>query len=591
MTAARADSPAAGSPETPHSGGLLTDARTLLAVAWRLKPQRLLGQVGLLLANGVIGGVSLLLLIPIVNSIANPTSALSVPLLGDISLSEFPLVALLGLFVALTAFAALITRTSAVNSTALQQTIVDELRQEAFAAILAARWTFVLARRKSDIIEIVTTGAARSGQAFYQLTMLSVTAVLFVATAAVALLVSPVVAGVAILGVLIVGAAQATAVRPAHRMGRLFGERNRRLQSVMLDSMDSLRLVRAHGADSVWALRLGEAFTDTRQIQIANTRRTATIAAVSAVGLAGAAAALVLVAVWAQVPPAAIAVILVLVARLASQARSAANTSTLLANSLPAVRDLTQLTAEAQAAAEIPPDSVTQRDVLRCAPGTDLLRFRNVEFTYPASTNGVHDISFAVPFGDITVLTGHSGSGKSTTADLALGLLAPHTGVIDVAGEPLMPPDYTWWRTHVAYVPQETVLVPGTLRENLVWSTVADVNDDECWQALDRAAASFARHLPDGLDTLLGDRGVRLSGGERQRVAIARALLRTPALLVLDEATSSLDDATEAAVLDLMKSLVPTVTVLVIAHRRSTIEAADHVVEFDRGRVVQTSSR
>ena len=163
--------------------------------------------------------------------------------------------------------------------------------------------------------------------------------------------------------------------------------------------------------------------------------------------------------------------------------------------------------------------------------------------------------------------------------------------MIDVAGEPLMPPDYTWWRTHVAYVPQETVLVPGTLRENLVWSTVADVNDDECWQALDRAAASFARHLPDGLDTLLGDRGVRLSGGERQRVAIARALLRTPALLVLDEATSSLDDATEAAVLDLMKSLVPTVTVLVIAHRRSTIEAADHVVEFDRGRVVQTSSR
>lgn len=577
-------------PITTPTAGLATDVRTLVGVAWRLKPGRLLGQIGLLLASGVIGGVSLLLLIPIVNSIANPTSAVSVPLLGDITLAGVPLVALLGVFVALTALAAVITRTSAVNATALQQTIVDELRQEAFAAILAARWTFVLARRKSDIIEIVTTGAARSGMAFQQLMQLSVTAVLFVATAAVALLVSPAVAGVALLGVLLVGAAQGTAVRPAHRMGRLFGERNRALQSVMLDSMDSLRLVRAHGADSVWAQRLGEAFTDTRLIQIANTRRTATVAAVSSVGLAAAASALVLVAVWAEVPPAAIAVILVLVARLAAQARSMATTSALLANSLPAVRDLTSLTTEARSEAEVPPDTVSDRGDLRNDPRHDLLRFRDVVFTYEGSGRGVHGISFAVPYGDITVLTGHSGSGKSTAADLALGLLAPQSGGIDVAGTPLLPRDYTWWRAHVAYVPQETVLVPGTLRENLVWSATAQVGDDDCWQALDRAAASFARHLPDGLDTLLGDRGVRLSGGERQRVAIARALLRTPALLVLDEATSSLDDATEAAVLDLMTSLVPAVTVLVIAHRRSTIDAADHLVVFEQGHVVQTSS-
>ena len=112
------------------------------------------------------------------------------------------------------------------------------------------------------------------------------------------------------------------------------------------------------------------------------------------------------------------------------------------------------------------------------------------------------------------------------------------------------------------------------------------VGDEDCWQALDRAAAGFARELPQGLDTILGDRGVRLSGGERQRVAIARALLRDPALLVLDEATSSLDDATEAQVLELLASLTPAMTVLVIAHRASTIQLADHVVRLDAGRVV-----
>ena len=101
-----------------------------------------------------------------------------------------------------------------------------------------------------------------------------------------------------------------------------------------------------------------------------------------------------------------------------------------------------------------------------------------------------------------------------------------------------------------------------------------------------RAAAGFARNLPDGLDTVLGDSGLRLSGGERQRVAIARALLRAPAVLVLDEATSSLDDATETAVLELLSDLAPSVTVLVIAHRRSTIDAAHHIVRLSDGRVV-----
>ena len=124
------------------------------------------------------------------------------------------------------------------------------------------------------------------------------------------------------------------------------------------------------------------------------------------------------------------------------------------------------------------------------------------------------------------------------------------------------------------------MLIPGTLRDNLAWSVAGTVSDAQCWESLDRACARFAHDLPDGLDTLLGERGTYLSGGERQRVAIARALLRHPRLLVLDEATSSLDDATEARVLELARSLTPAVTVVMVAHRLSTIKAADHVVRF-----------
>ncbi len=581
-----------GAETTDHPrGSLLGDARTLVAAAWRLDRRLFSLQVVLLLANGFVGGVSLLLLIPIVNSIADPSSRLTVPGLGEVNLSGVPLWALLAAFVALAVASAGITRTSTINSTALQQRIVDDLRQEAFEAILQARWTFVLGRRRSDIIEVVTTGASRSGQAFYQLLQFAITAIIFVVTAVVALLVSPLVAGIALIGVILLGLAQASAVRPAYRMGAVFGQRNRHLQSVMLDSMDSLRLVRAHGADAVWAERLGEAFADTRTVQIANSRRQSNVSAVSSVGLAVAAALLVLVSVWAKVEPAGIVVILLLVARLARNVQQLAATSAQLANALPAVRDLTALTDDARAAIEVPPHAMSTRDGLDRIGSAPLVELRDVVFRYPGSDNGVHGISFQVPRGDITVLTGPSGSGKSTTADLALGLIAPQAGELLVDGEPLVPADLPWWRRHVAYVPQETVLVPGTLRENLVWSVAGEVSDEACWVALDRAAAAFARRLPDGLDTVVGDRGVRLSGGERQRVAIARAMLRDPALLVLDEATSSLDDATEAQVLDLMASLVPSVTMLVMAHRTSTVDAANHVVRFDAGEISERASR
>lgn len=571
-------------PEPSHS--LVSDARILIGVAWRLNRRRLILQVIFLLTNGVVGGVSLLLLVPIVNSIANPESSMTVPLVGQVNLASVPLAALLAAFVGLTSVSALISRASSINSTALQQTIIDDLRQDAFEAILAAKWTFVLGRRKSDIIEVVTTGASRSGLAFYQLLQLSVSTVIFSVTSVVALIVSPLVGAVALVGVILVALAQSTAIRPAYRMGREFGARNRGLQAVMMDSMDSLRLVRAHGADAVWAQRLADSFSSTRAIQVANTRRTSTVSAGTSVGLAISASALVLVSVWVGMAPTAIVVILLLVARMARTAQSIATNAAMLANALPAVRDLTVLTSQARAQVEIPPAGKTSRVAIDPASSEPLVEFQKVTFQYPDSTSGVWEVSFAVARGQITVLTGHSGSGKSTTADLALGLLVPEQGQILVAGEVLSAADLRWWRAHVAYVPQETVLIPGTLRENLSWSTDAPPSDEQCWQALDRAAANFARALPDGLATVVGDRGLRLSGGERQRVAIARALLRNPTLLVLDEATSSLDDATEARVLDLMTSLVPAITVLVIAHRQSTVDAAHHVVRLDAGRVV-----
>jgi ATP-binding cassette subfamily C protein len=388
----------------------------------------------------------------------------------------------------------------------------------------------------------------------------------------------------AIFGVLVLGFAQASSARPAHHLGQLFGEKNRHVQAVVTDSMDSLRLVRAHDAARVWTAKLSQAFDDAREVQVANARRAGTVSAASSVGLAAAAGILVLVSVHAGVSPPLIIVILLVVARLASQVQAVANYLIAVANLLPAVGDLSGLTSRARQAAEVPSGENHSSDFRFDAhPDDPLLQFQDVSYCYPESPNGLDRVSFSVPRGRITALTGPSGSGKSTAVDVALGLLRPTSGQVLVAGASVRVDDLPNWRRHVAYVPQDAFLIPGTVRENLVWSVPGHVTDEQCWHALDRSAARFARLLPEGLDTLLGDRGIRLSGGEKQRIGIARALLRDPKLLVLDEATSALDDATEAEILALINSLTPEVTILVVAHRRSTIEGADHVVRLLSG--------
>ncbi len=570
---------------------LRSDAATLIRAAWRIDRTRFVGQIAYVGLTGLIGGFNLLLLVPIVNAVAGTDAGTALPLVGRADLASVPLVVLLGAFVVLSVCTALLQRGSAINASTFQPLLVDELRTQAFEAILAARWTFVLQRRRSDVLAIVTMGATRCGMAFQQLIRGAVSVVLALSTTVVSLVVAPAVTAIALVGMLGLALLQATVIRPSHQLGVAAGLRSRELQATMQDSLDSLRLVRAHDASTVWVDRLTRDFETNREVQIATTRRSADTSALSSVILAVAASILVLLAVQLDVPPASIVVVLLLLARLYRQVDGLGTTAAQLANSLPAVTDIAALTNEARDAVEVPSTTSDRPGTLSTDPELPLVELRHVAFTYPDSSHGVRDLTFTLPRGEITVLTGPSGAGKSTAADLVLGLLEPAGGELLVDGAPLTRSDLPWWRSHLAYVPQETVLVPRSIRENLVWSVPDGATDEECWAALDRAAAGFTRSLPDGLDTVLGDAGLRLSGGERQRLAIARALLRRPSLLVLDEATSSLDDETELAVIDLVTGLVPAVTVLVIAHRRSTVDAGHHVVRIADGRVVDAGAR
>ena len=207
-----------------------------------------------------------------------------------------------------------------------------------------------------------------------------------------------------------------------------------------------------------------------------------------------------------------------------------------------------------------------------------------------AAGPALKNISLDIPAGKMTAIAGPSGAGKSTLADVLLGLLAPGEGEVCVDGVPLAGPDLHRWRRSVACVPQDPYLFHDTIRANLRWAQPG-ATEAEMWQALRLAAADgFVAALPDGLDTVTGDRGGRLSGGERQRIALARALMRRPALLVLDEATGQLDAENERRILDALESLRGRTTVVAIAHSPALLEAADGIVRLESGRVAATGA-
>ena len=216
------------------------------------------------------------------------------------------------------------------------------------------------------------------------------------------------------------------------------------------------------------------------------------------------------------------------------------------------------------------------------------LQFDRVDFRYPdADALAIDGLDLAICPGETVAFVGRSGSGKSTVLNLALGFLRPTAGRILLDGVDMNTLDMRSVRRSVSVVPQESVLFTGSIRDNITYG-LDHVDDERVMTALrDANAWEIVRDLPEGLDTLLGERGARLSGGQRQRISIARALIRDPRVLLLDEATSALDSESEQLVQEALARLRRGRTTLVVAHRLSTIRSADRIVVLDAGRIVE----
>lgn len=459
-------------------------------------------------------------------------------------------------------------------------------RRRLFEAITNARWRHSVNERSSDNVHLLTAEIDRMGMAAYGIVGLVTKVLMVVVHLVVAVVLSPLLTSMVALAGLFLTVASQPLARLARRRGEEVSAAFRGLYSSISEHLSGLKTIKAHGLEESQVRDFEGRAAAAADALVDVVRNQANVGFLLKAGSAAVLTAIVWVALGLEnVTPAGLLVLLYLFARLVPMLTGLQRSFQSIVAELSAVEVFENAMARYEREREA-------RDASRAAPRPSRsIELRDVSFEYDAGSEGpaLLDVNLAVPVGQTTAIVGPSGGGKSTLADLLIGLLSPTRGALLIDGEELTDEQRPAWRQRVSYVSQDIFMFHASVRENLLVAQ-RDAAEDELWVALDAASAGFVRTLPEGLDTVVGERGVKLSGGERQRLALARALLRKPDLLVLDEATSNLDSLNEARVQEAIAELHGRVTLVVIAHRLATVKDADTIHVVREGRIVESGS-
>jgi ATP-binding cassette, subfamily C, bacterial len=537
-------------------------------------------------------GVSLLLLVPLLQVVGLDMGRSTVGQISEFITSIFDavgarptLILVLGLYVLVISARALASSWQTVISTAVAHEFKVHLRQRLYRAIVNTDWLFFSRSRSSDFTHALTTELDRVGRATRQLLRLIAEVGVAAVYILVAVFLSPPVSALAFVSaaglmLLLRGKMQAT------RAGMKEASRaTKGLYAAANEQLSGTKTIKSFGAEER-NVAIFSRFTERiARLYIDASRHGATASLWLNIGMVLVLSLIVYVSIEILATPASQLLLLLYLFAMITRMLTRVQTHyhEFIVES-PAFTTVTEMEARCEAAAE--PEATRSEDIeLR-----EAARLEGVSFAYQDSGEPlvISDLDLTIPAGKTTAIVGPSGAGKSTIADLVMGLIQPTEGRVLVDERPLRPEQRRAWRSKIGYVPQDTFLFHDTVRENLLWAR-PDARDEELREALLLAAAeNFVSRLPEGMETVLGDRGVRLSGGERQRLALARALLRKPSLLILDEATSNLDSENERRIQSAIEELHGSMTILIITHRLFTTRSADVIYVLEQGRLVES---
>lgn len=485
---------------------------------------------------------------------------------------------------------ALLQRYQTILNTEIQQNFIRYLRVETYESLLRAKWEYYLEKRKSDFNYILTTEISRVGIGTHGIIQLIGIVFFTIVQVTLAFLLSPSLTIV----VMVSGAVIAIYMRKFVKGSKVLGKETTELMSnyfggisEQFNGMKDMKSNRLESSFNEWFQSMSNRIHQNVMKLVKLNSKSTFIYRVTA-GL------LIIFFVYVsfsfiKVQPEKMILVILIFSRLWPKFSSIQSSVEQIVSMLPALNHLLKVQKESRKEQEC---NFHQMEEFPSNPSFHLesaIECQNVSYRYKQIQDNwaLSNVNITFPKNKTTAIVGPSGAGKTTLVDIVMGLLQPEEGKVFVNGEPLTEKTVLGYRSTISYVAQEPFLFHSSIRENLQM-VAPHASELDLWNALTFAAADeFVRKMPQGLDTIIGDRGIRLSGGERQRLILARAILRKPTILVLDEATSALDSENERKIQQAIDRLKGTMTIIVIAHRLSTIRNADQVVVLEGGCVIQ----